>query len=208
MMSASTVHNICIWNQDVFPIVCRKSPDRKNTIVDMGETRLPPTSYNALKIQRLSCKWRSVSWQKVDQTECKVRSHPEDMQQWHQQDSPNSQHQLLTHSLNLLHLLLSLQHCIVLLLRVQPIPWPLWFPEKNQWLEEHTIHAFHLGKLPKKTRFFWDIFPKCGWVGWLITKQGPNPSKPPKSPRTSPFSTQISPFVFPNLTQTLGWVGG
>ena len=23
-----------------------------------------------------------------------------------------------------------------------------------------------------------------------------------------PFLTQISPFVFPNLTKTLGWVGG
>ena len=48
-----------------------------------------------------------------------------------------------------------------------------------------------------------DIFPKCGWVGWLIPKQGPNP---PKLPRKLPFSTKISPFVFPNLTKTLGWV--
>ena len=47
-----------------------------------------------------------------------------------------------------------------------------------------------------------------GWVGRLIPKQGPNPSKPPKSPRKSPFSTQISPFGFPNLTKTLGWLGG
>ena len=38
---------------------------------------------------------------------------------------------------------------------------------------------------------FWEIFPKCGWVRWLIPKQGPNP-----------------PFVFPNLTKTLGWMGG
>ena len=59
-----------------------------------------------------------------------------------------------------------------------------------------------------KTVFFWEIFPKCGWVGWLIPKQGPNPSKPPQLPRKSPFTTQISPFVFPNLTKTLGWVGG
>ena len=34
----------------------------------------------------------------------------------------------------------------------------------------------------------WEISPKCGWVGW-------------------PFSTRISPFVLPNLTKTLGWVG-
>ena len=43
-----------------------------------------------------------------------------------------------------------------------------------------------------------EIFPKCGWVGWLIPKQGPNP---PKLPRKLAFSTQISPFVFPNLTK-------
>ena len=28
-------------------------------------------------------------------------------------------------------------------------------------------------KAAKKNVFFWDIFPKCGWVGWLIPKQGP-----------------------------------
>ena len=27
----------------------------------------------------------------------------------------------------------------------------------------------------KKKRFFWDIIPKCGLVGWLIPKQGSNP---------------------------------
>ena len=45
----------------------------------------------------------------------------------------------------------------------------------------------------KKSFFFWDIFPKCGWVGWLIPKQGPNPSK----------KTQIAPkiaFLDPNFT--------
>ena len=45
----------------------------------------------------------------------------------------------------------------------------------------------------KKKKFFWEIFPKCGWVGWLIPKQGPNPSKPP----------QITPkiaFFDPNFT--------
>ena len=32
----------------------------------------------------------------------------------------------------------------------------------------------------KKKGFFWEISPKCGCVGWLTPKQGPNPSKPPK----------------------------
>ena len=61
-----------------------------------------------------------------------------------------------------------------------------------------------LRKLPKnKAGFFYDIFPKCGWVGWLIPKQGPNPSKPP----------QIAPkiaFFDPNFTLQKpwgGWVG-
>ena len=54
-----------------------------------------------------------------------------------------------------------------------------------------------------KKLFFWEISPKCGWVGWLISKQGPNPSK---SPENCPFFTQKSPFVLPNLTKTLGWV--
>ena len=43
------------------------------------------------------------------------------------------------------------------------------------------------------------------WVGGVADSQ--TRSKPLKSPRKSPFSTQISPFVFPNLTKTLGWVG-
>ena len=49
---------------------------------------------------------------------------------------------------------------------------------------------FHLGKLSQI------------WVGGVADSQtGP---KPPKSP----FLTRISPPVFPNLTKTLGWVGG
>ena len=41
--------------------------------------------------------------------------------------------------------------------------------------------------------FFSIKVPKCGWVGWLTPKQGPNPSKPP----------QIAPkiaFFDPNFT--------
>ena len=65
-------------------------------------------------------------------------------------------------------------------LRILVIPW------------DRILHPFlHcvicLGKASKK-KFFWEISPKCGWVGW-------------------PFSTRISPFVLPNLTKTLGWVG-
>ena len=44
-----------------------------------------------------------------------------------------------------------------------------------------------------KKQFFGEISPKRGWVGWLIPKQGPNPSKPP----------QITPkiaIVDPNFT--------
>ena len=55
-----------------------------------------------------------------------------------------------------------------------------------------------------KKQFFGEISPKRGWVGWLIPKQGPNPSKPPQ------ITPKIS-FFDPNLTirsLTLGWVGG
>ena len=51
----------------------------------------------------------------------------------------------------------------------------------------------NLREAAKKNRFFWEISPKCGWVGWLTPKQGPNPSKPP----------QITPkiaFFDPNFT--------
>ena len=79
---------------------------------------------------------------------------------------------------------------------------------QTDWMLDSSVTLFPAKGGCQKKKFFWDIFPKCGWVGWLIPKQCSNPSKPPKSPRKSPFSTQISPFVFPNLTKTLGWVGG
>ena len=50
----------------------------------------------------------------------------------------------------------------------------------------------------------WRIWPKKS----TIPKQGPNPSKPPQTTPKIAFSTQISPFVFPNITKTLGLVGG
>ena len=59
----------------------------------------------------------------------------------------------------------------------------------------------------KKTVFFGRSLPNMGgWGGWLPNKVQ-TPQNPPKSPRKSPFSTRISPFVLPNLTKILGWVG-
>ena len=58
----------------------------------------------------------------------------------------------------------------------------------------------------QKKRFFGRSFPNVGgWGGWFPNKVQ-TPQTPPQIPRKSPFSTQISPFVFPNLTKTLGWV--
>ena len=31
----------------------------------------------------------------------------------------------------------------------------------------------HNGQWPMFETFFWESFPKCGWMGWLIPKQGP-----------------------------------
>ena len=48
------------------------------------------------------------------------------------------------------------------------------------------------------------------WVGGVAdsqTRSKPFNKKKLKSPRKSLFSTQISPFIFPNLTKILGWVG-
>ena len=58
----------------------------------------------------------------------------------------------------------------------------------------------------KNKRFFGTSFPNVGgWGGWFPNKVQ-TPQNPTKSPRKSPFSTQILPFVFPNITKTLGWV--
>ena len=45
--------------------------------------------------------------------------------------------------------------------------------------------------------FFWEIFPKCGWVGWLIPKQGPTPSKPPQITAKIAFFDPNFTFRFP-----------
>ena len=60
-----------------------------------------------------------------------------------------------------------------------------------------------------KKQFFGEISPKRGWVGWLIPKQGPNPSKPPQiTPKISFFDPK-SAFRFFQISQKPwgGWVG-
>ena len=49
----------------------------------------------------------------------------------------------------------------------------------GRYLFNHNSDNLHIGKVPKNG-FIWECFPKYGWVGWMIPKQGPNPSKPPK----------------------------
>ena len=46
------------------------------------------------------------------------------------------------------------------------------------------------------------------WVGGVADSQTRSKPLNKKSPQKSPFLTQISPLVFPNLTKTIGWVGG
>ena len=60
------------------------------------------------------------------------------------------------------------------------------------------------GRRPKKL-FFWEISPKCGWV---IPKQGPNPSKPPKSPWNRLFRPEFH-LSISQISQKpwSGWAG-
>ena len=64
-----------------------------------------------------------------------------------------------------------------------------------------------LREAAKKKRFFWEIFPKCGWVGWLIPKQGPNSSKPPQIAQKIAFFDPNFTFRFPKSHKNPG-VGG
>ena len=57
---------------------------------------------------------------------------------------------------------------------------------------------------PPKKKFMGKLSQK--WVGGVAGSQ--TDPKTPKSPPKLPFVTQISPFVFLNLTKTLRWVGG
>ena len=66
-------------------------------------------------------------------------------------------------------------------------------------MNSNTIRFTYGSPPPPKKNVF--------WVGWLIPKQCPNLSKPPKITLKVAFSTRISPFVLPNLTKNPG-VGG
>ena len=57
----------------------------------------------------------------------------------------------------------------------------------------------------QKNFFFWEISPKCGWV---IPKQGPNPSKPPKSPWNRLFRPEFH-LSISQISQKpwSGWAG-
>ena len=80
----------------------------------------------------------------------------------------------------------------------------IMIPLQESW----QCAIFALGGLPKKTFFFGISFPNVGgWGGWFPNKVQ-TPQKKNKSTRKSPFSTRITPFVFPNLIKTLGWVDG
>ena len=64
-----------------------------------------------------------------------------------------------------------------------------------------------LGKASKKTNFFGENFPKCRWVGWLIPKQGANPSKKKQiNPKIAFFDPNYT-FRFPKSHKNPG-VGG
>ena len=62
------------------------------------------------------------------------------------------------------------------------------------------------GRRPKKRFFLGEISPKCGWVGWLIPKQGPNPSKKTNHPENRLFDPNFT-FCFPKSHKNPG-VGG
>ena len=69
------------------------------------------------------------------------------------------------------------------------------------------IHSSLMREAAKKKRFFGEIFPKCGWVGWLFPKQGQNPSKPPQITPKIAFFDPNSTFSFPKSYKNPG-VGG
>ena len=59
-----------------------------------------------------------------------------------------------------------------------------------------------------KKQFFGEISPKRGWVGWLIPKQGPNPSKPPPNCSENRFFRPKFHLSFSQISQKPwgGWV--
>ena len=95
------------------------------------------------------------------------------------------------------------------------LPWR-WWGQRRRW----KGCAVHTQPRPEKCNFdvkllkkalqknvFWEISPKCGWVGWLIPKQGPNPSKPPQiTPKIALFYQNFT-FCSPKSHKN-PWVGG
>ena len=74
------------------------------------------------------------------------------------------------------------------------------------WNLQPTISRASLGRGSQKKLFFLGDHSQM-WEGGVADSQTRSKLlKKNKSPRKSPFLTQISPFVFPNLAKTLGWV--
>ena len=66
--------------------------------------------------------------------------------------------------------------------------------EIDRWRQAASVRLQLREGVQRKT-VFWEIFPKCGWVGCLIPKQGPNPSKPPQiTPKIAFFSPKLHFF--------------
>ena len=78
--------------------------------------------------------------------------------------------------------------------------------EIDRWRQAASVRLQLREGVQRKHVFFGRSFPNVGgWGGWFSNKVQ-TPQNLPKSPRKSPFSTRILPFVLPNLTKTLGWV--
>ena len=106
---------------------------------------------------------------------------------------------------------LLLQHNLFLL--QFPILW--WIIDREYWPAQKRwnyvlLHNLCLGKHHRppphaRNGFIWESFHKCGWVGWLIPKQGPNP--PQITPKIAFFDPNFT-FCFPKSQKNLGWVVG
>ena len=101
---------------------------------------------------------------------------------------------------------------IRIMLEAFPLEWwsiHLFYIKKRNKKVESSKNIVNIkGRSQKNTVWFGKSFPNMGgWGGWFPNKVQTS-QNPPKSPRESPFSTQVSPFAFPNLTKTLGWMVG
>ena len=68
---------------------------------------------------------------------------------------------------------------------------------------------FFRGAVKKINGFIWESFLKCGWMGWLIPKQGPTPSKPPQITLKIALFDPNFPYRSPKSQENTGcgWVG-